>query len=61
MKQLTAQRFRKTYQNMYTIFKDENNKVVDINRNHLKQLKFGTRVGIVKGVKVSLVWEEITE
>lgn len=61
MKVLTAQRFRKTYQNMYTIYKDENNRVVDINRNHLKQLKFGSKVGIVKGVEVSLIWEEITE
>jgi len=59
MKQLTAQRFRKTYQNMYTIYKDENNKVVDINRNHLRQLKFGSKVGIVKGVQVSLIWEYI--
>ena len=61
MKQLTAQRFKKTYQNMYTIYKDENNKVVDINRNHLRQLKFGSKVGIVKGVQVSLIWEYITE
>jgi hypothetical protein len=50
MKQLTAQRFRKTYQNMYTIFKDENN---------LRQLKFGSKVGVVKGVEVSLIWEYI--
>ena len=59
MKQLTAQRFRKTYQNMYTIYKDENNKVVDINSNHLKQLKFGSKVGVVKGMEVSLIWEYI--
>jgi len=46
---------------MYTIFKDQNGKVVDINSNHLKQLKFGSKVGIVKGMEVSLIWEEITE
>ena len=61
MKQLTAQRFRKTYQNMYTIFKDQNGKVVDVNFNHLKQLKFGSKIGVVKGMEVSLIWEEITE
>ena len=61
MKTLTAQRFRKTYQNMYTIYRDENNKVVAINFNHLKQLKFGSKIGVVKGMEVSLIWEEITE
>ena len=61
MKQLTAQRFRKTYQNTYTIYRDQNGRVIDINRNHLRQLKFGSKVGIVKGVEVSLIWEEITE
>lgn len=61
MKILTAQRFRKTYQNIYTIYRDQNGRVIDINRNPLRQLKFGSKVGIVKGVEVSLIWEEITE
>ena len=61
MKIILAQRFRKTYQNMYTIYRNENNKVIEINSNPLRQLKFGDKVGVIKGEKVSLIWEYITE
>lgn len=59
MKTVLAQRFRKTYNNLYTIYKDENNKVIEINSNPLRQLKFGDKIGVIKGETVSLIWEYI--
>lgn len=59
MKIILAQRFRKTYNNLYTIYKDENNKVIEINSNPLRQLKFGDKVGVIKGETVKLTWEYI--
>lgn len=59
MQLITAQRFKRGYYNMYTIFKDENNKVLEINRSSVQQLKYGCKNGIVKGKPCKLVWETI--
>ena len=59
MKIILAQRFRKTYNNIYTIYRNEENKVIEINSNPLRQLKFGDKVAVIKGETVSLIWEYI--
>lgn len=59
MQLITAQRFKRGYYNMYTIFKDQNNKVLEINRSSVQQLKYGCKNAIVKGTPCKLVWEII--
>ena len=58
LENLIAERTKTSYYNIRTTFRTESGKVLLVNTNMLKQLRFGSKVIEIKGKKYNLIWKK---